>query len=242
MMLTAPVAAASVAGVSYVCATSASLFELAMKLFALVCFVAGWLLRGGHRIHAATAPAPPVSVVETDDCIEFVKRQAPDTARDVTLEETLIEEKVVNGRMVRTCSKRMATIVCPPEENEKHIKMFLKNDSDVLDLVAAPPAEQATTPLSTGEETKGVEKAKVVEPPKCLEKTVPPLIAPSKELVGPALAWVAEKAWTTVTEGIVTIAFWSLCGVAWNTANNFNSDATFWTLFWKKLQEEFDTT
>ncbi|EQC35263.1 hypothetical protein SDRG_07490 [Saprolegnia diclina VS20] len=235
---------------AYVAATSRSAPELAVKLVALVMAAAGWLRARAKaaRTMPAAMPAPITRQDESDD-VCFVKREGSKKARDVTLEETIVEEKVENGRMVRTCSKRMATIVCPPEENEKHIQMFLKNDRNVLDAIAAPPAEPssqmtmptATTPPPTTRITRSTSSTTIGAPSSAIAKDEADEAHPWSDLMGPAAAWLAEKAWTTVSEGLVTIALWSICGVLWNSANNFNSDATFWSLFWKKLQDEFNT-
>ncbi|KDO22430.1 hypothetical protein SPRG_12711 [Saprolegnia parasitica CBS 223.65] len=220
---------------AYVAATSRSTPELAVKLIALGMAAAGWLRARATAARSMPAATPaPATHQDDSDALCFVKREGSKKARDVTLEETIVEEKVENGRMVRTCSKRMATIVCPPEENEKHIQMFLKNDRNVLDAIAAPPAEPSSPVAHVVNHDRSTTER--------YAKDEANEAHPWSDMMGPAATWLAEKAWTTVSEGLVTIALWSICGVLWNSANNFNSDATFWSLFWKKLQDEFNTT
>ncbi|OQR89525.1 hypothetical protein THRCLA_09708 [Thraustotheca clavata] len=260
-----PVPAASAAIVSaYVVTMSHSSPEMLLKLLAMSLAYAGWLLLPTNHANLGDFRSKNANLfVETSDLkdhVDFVTRSpVVEAHRDVTLEETLIEEKVVNGTLMRTCSKRLTTVMCPPEENEKHIQRFLNNDTNMLDMVAAAPAEptpvlvkssslvrSASVPISPKEKlgkaslpVEKIGKNEKNEEKKLLSDAKPKTVP---QVVVPVLTWVAEKTWSTLSESILTIAVWSFCGILWNSANNFNPEATFWTLFWKKLQNEYDYT
>jgi hypothetical protein len=199
--------------------------QLIFKYVAVLFGVAGYYALPSQRRSKKTKIASTDSSLlakKTGGSLEFVSPGTHGKVRDVIASEVYQVDRIVNGRLERTLSKRIIKIDCPRNENSYWMKAVAEIHNNQQ---AFPhPSQPMDTP----------------KPPSQPMDTPKPSAEKNRAKLSALCATWAEKACGLAVEHFTTSVFWTLCCFAWNHALGINSEATFLSILLKKLQTVVD--